>query len=226
MLLILLNECKPCSFCLLSCAFALCKFSCHKASSFCHQKHCIQLCITPWFYDSQVGWIRTDTKAILSLADQVITYDTRITVSGDFVSTFNLKVSDVQEGDRGQYMCQINTNPMMSQATFLDVNVPPDINAKQTSGDVDAKMGSTVNMRCNAEGVPKPTIKWRREDGKLIKINDANGRSVNVDHFIGTNLTIHNLGTEDMGSYLCIADNGVPPIVSKRIYLYVQCKIS
>ena len=35
---------------------------------------------------------------------------------------------------------------------------------------------------------------------------------------------IHNVDTDDMGSYLCIADNGVPPIVSKRIYVYVQCK--
>ena len=29
---------------------------------------------------------------------------------------------------------------------------------------------------------------------------------------------------EDMGAYLCIASNDVPPAVSKRIYLHVQCK--
>ena len=27
-----------------------------------------------------------------------------------------------------------------------------------------------------------------------------------------------------MGAYLCIASNDVPPAVSKRIYLHVQCK--
>ena len=47
---------------------------------------------------------------------------------------------------------------------------------------------------------------------------------VKLDKFIGPNLMIHNVDTDDMGSYLCIADNGVPPIVSKRIYVYVQCK--
>ena len=86
-------------------------------------------------------------------------------------------------------------------------------------------MGSTVKIKCNADGYPTPTIKWMREDSKLIKIKDPNtGRTVKLDKFIGPNLMIHNVDTDDMGSYLCIADNGVPPIVSKRIYVYVQCK--
>ena len=45
-----------------------------------------------------------------------------------------------------------------------------------------------------------------------------------AEKFIGPNLTISHVQEKDMGSYLCIADNGVPPIVSKRIFLYVQCK--
>ena len=31
---------------------------------------------------------------------------------------------------------------------------------------------------------------------------------------------------EDMGAYLCIASNEVPPAVSKRVYLKVQCEPS
>ena len=58
----------------------------------------------------------------------------------------------------------------------------------------------------------------------MIKVTTHSGRTAKVDHFTGPNLTIHNVHTDDMGSYLCIADNGVPPIVSKRIFLYVQCK--
>ena len=75
----------------------------------------------------QVGWVRSDSKAILSLHNSVITYDSRITLSGDFASTFNLHIGNIQEEDRGQYMCQINTDPMMFQTATLDVNVPPDI---------------------------------------------------------------------------------------------------
>ena len=78
----------------------------------------------------QVGWVRSDSKAILSLHNSVITYDSRITLSGDFASTFNLHIGNVQEEDRGQYMCQINTDPMMFQTATLDVNVPPDIGTR------------------------------------------------------------------------------------------------
>ena len=84
-------------------------------------------------------------------------------------------------------------------------------------------LGSTVSLECNADGYPRPVIKWRREKGEKIKILGKNGRMKKVDRFIGSKLTIHDVETADMGSYLCMADNGVPPIVSKRIFLYVQC---
>ena len=94
----------------------------------------------------QVGWVRSDSKAILSLADTVITHDPRISVSGDFMTTFNLHITNVQEEDRGQYMCQINTDPMMAQTGILDVNVPPDIDSRRTSGDVEAKIGKKIQL--------------------------------------------------------------------------------
>ena len=67
------------------------------------------------FFALQVGWVRSDSKAILALHQSVITYDSRMMLSGDFTSTLNLHIKDVQEEDRGQYMCQINTDPMMYQ---------------------------------------------------------------------------------------------------------------
>lgn len=193
----------------------------------------------------QVGWVHWDTKKILTIQKTVITYDPRISTSGDLKSAFNLHISNVQEEDRGVYMCQVNTDPMMFQKATLEVNVPPDIDSKRTSSDVDAKLGSSVKIECNANGYPKPRIKWRREDGKLIKIKDEiSGRTVKgrqslcsrraaprpilpffpVEHFTGANLVVFNVQPDDMGSYLCMADNGVPPIVSKRIFIYVQCK--
>ena len=57
----------------------------------------------------QVGWVRADTKAILTLYDTIITHDPRIKLSGDFTTSFNLHIANVQEEDRGDYMCQINT---------------------------------------------------------------------------------------------------------------------
>ena len=45
-----------------------------------------------------------------------------------------------------------------------------------------------------------------------------------MDIWTGDTLEIHRVRREDMGAYLCIASNDVPPTVSKRIYLHVQCR--
>lgn len=43
---------------------------------------------------------------------------------------------------------------------------------------------------------------------------------------IGSMFTIVRVNRLHMGAYLCIASNGVPPSVSKRITLIVHCKFS
>lgn len=40
----------------------------------------------------------------------------------------------------------------------------------------------------------------------------------------GTTLSIPRVNRHHMGAYLCIASNGVPPTVSKRVMLIVNCK--
>ena len=40
----------------------------------------------------------------------------------------------------------------------------------------------------------------------------------------GSTLDLSKISRLDMGVYLCIASNGVPPTVSKRIYVSVDCK--
>lgn len=45
-----------------------------------------------------------------------------------------------------------------------------------------------------------------------------------VDKQHGEVLNLSRVSRADMGSYLCIASNGVPPSVSKRIVLDVECK--
>lgn len=40
----------------------------------------------------------------------------------------------------------------------------------------------------------------------------------------GEMLTLTKVTRSEMGAYLCIAANGVPPSVSKRMMLHVHCK--
>ena len=47
-----------------------------------------------------------------------------------------------------------------------------------------------------------------------------------VSHVEGPVLNLHKVSRLDMGAYMCIARNGVPPAISKRIQLNVDCKYS
>lgn len=115
---------------------------------------------------------------------------------------------------------------MKSQMGYLDVVVPPDIVDYQTSQDVVRASGQNVTLTCSATGVPLPTITWRREENApLWLLTDEEGKQEREVYSVeGHNLTLWQLQRVHMGAYLCIASNGVPPTVSKRIMLVVNCE--
>lgn len=118
-----------------------------------------------------------------------------------------LHIREVQEADRGFYMCQINTDPMKSQVGYLDVvgkkshlyylieiiqtsndyklcnilisfSVPPDILDYPTSTDMVVQENSNVSLTCAASGSPTPRITWRKEGGELIALNGQEGNEL------------------------------------------------
>ncbi|KAK9507963.1 hypothetical protein O3M35_007719 [Rhynocoris fuscipes] len=58
---------------------------------------------------------------ILTIHRHVIARVSRFSVSHDNHKTWLLNVNQVQQEDRGYYMCQVNTNPMISQVGYLQV---------------------------------------------------------------------------------------------------------
>lgn len=66
----------------------------------------------------QVAWIKADTKAILAIHNRVITHNNRMNVIHSDHNTWQLKIRDVRRNDSGQYMCQINTDPMKMQVSL------------------------------------------------------------------------------------------------------------
>ncbi|KAG8034035.1 hypothetical protein G9C98_008516 [Cotesia typhae] len=168
-----------------------------------------------WLYTPQgVAWVRVDTQTILSIHDNVITQNPRISLSYNDHRSWYLHIKNIQEIDRGWYMCQINTDPMRSLQGYLQVVVPPKIIAKETSTDMVVREASNVTLVCKAVGYPEPYVMWRREDGRNINYN---GESVN-----GEVLHIVKISRLHMGAYLCIASNEVPPSVSARVDVRVQ----
>ncbi|XP_060802364.1 lachesin isoform X2 [Amyelois transitella] len=169
----------------------------------------------------RVAWLRVDTQTILTIATHVITKNHRISVTHSDRRVWFLHIHDVRQSDRGWYMCQLNTDPMKSQTAYLDVVVPPDILDYPTSSDQVAREGANVTLRCAAHGVPTPTVVWRRELAADVlpttNFSDTQNSSVN-----GAVLHLVKVSRLHMGPYLCIASNGVPPTVSKRVMLVVH----
>ncbi|PRD36616.1 UNVERIFIED_CONTAM: Protein CEPU-1 [Trichonephila clavipes] len=162
----------------------------------------------------QLAWIHKDRHNLLTLHDQVITRNPRISIHHNNYRSWWLEIKDVKLEDSGHYMCQINTAPMISQTRHLEVVVPPSFDEEYTSSDLDVREGADVNLRCRADGSPTPVIKWRREEDKDIILGSKRVPSVE-----GEFLKLTRTSRLSMGAYLCIASNGVRPSVSKRIML-------
>ncbi|XP_043279022.1 lachesin-like isoform X2 [Venturia canescens] len=187
-------------------------------------------CLVEHLGGYRVGWIKADTKAIQAIHDHVITHNPRVSVTRSDHTMWNLHIKGVELEDAGLYMCQINTDPMKSQTGVLSIEVPPDFIADETSGDVMVGEGGQVKLTCRAKGVPPPHVIWKREDGKNIVMREpisANSpnhqtRTISVKEFHGEELHLTKVSRNDMGAYLCIASNRVPPSISKRITINVH----
>lgn len=85
--------------------------------------------------------------------------------------------------------------------------------------------GGSAKLVCKARGYPKPKIVWRREDGGSIPARGTHtGKKERLTSVEGDVLSLTKVTRSEMGAYLCIAANGVPPSVSKRMMLHVHCK--
>ena len=74
-----------------------------------------------------MAWIKADAKAILAIHEHVITNNDRLSVTHSDFNTWTLVIRGVKMEDRGQYMCQVNTDPMKMQvirATRSNLNDP------------------------------------------------------------------------------------------------------
>ncbi|XP_068970907.1 lachesin-like isoform X2 [Bombus flavifrons] len=171
----------------------------------------------------RVAWIKADTKAVLAIHEHVITNNARLSVTHSDYNTWTLNIRGVRREDRGIYMCQVNTDPMKSQSAFLEVVIPPDIISEETSNDLMVPEGGSAKLVCKARGYPKPEIVWKREDGaEIISRAGSSGGKTKIATAEGETLTLSKVTRSEMGTYLCIASNGVPPSVSKRMMLHVH----
>ncbi|GIY31103.1 lachesin [Caerostris darwini] len=94
---------------------------------------------------------------------------------------------------------------------------PPEFVTNMTNRNVTVMENSNVTLSCKATGNPPPVIKWRREDGQPFLVDNEL-----VTEYKNETLNIVNVNREHMAAYLCLANNEVPPAISRRIYLDVK----
>ncbi|KAF8764733.1 Lachesin like protein [Argiope bruennichi] len=169
----------------------------------------------------RVAWIRVESQTILTIHKNIISRNYRITLNHKDHRHYNLHITNVQEQDRGSYMCQINTVPMKKQIGYLDVVVPPQFNQTDRSTEVLAREGTNVTLSCAVTGHPQPTVTWQREDGQAFTAGPAHNK-VKKNSYEGEDLVISKVSRLHMGTYICTAENGVPPSMSRRTQLYVH----
>uniref|UniRef100_A0A4W4FP04 Roundabout, axon guidance receptor, homolog 1 (Drosophila) n=2 Tax=Electrophorus electricus TaxID=8005 RepID=A0A4W4FP04_ELEEL len=120
--------------------------------------------------------------------------DERITIRGG-----KLMITNARKSDAGKYVC-VGTNMMgerESEIAELTVLERPSFLRRPSSQSVLVEQ--SVEFRCEAQGDPVPTVRWRKEDGELPK-----GRfEIRGDH----TLKLKRLGSADAGSYTCLAEN-------------------
>uniref|UniRef100_A0A8C3DQA4 Hemicentin-1 n=1 Tax=Corvus moneduloides TaxID=1196302 RepID=A0A8C3DQA4_CORMO len=116
------------------------------------------------------------------------------------LSTGALQILFVQPGDGGRYTCTA-ANPAGSStsSTELTVHIPPRIHSTDTQYTVTES--SQAVLSCVAEGIPTPTINWRKDN---MLLRETVGKYQTVP---GGDLILDNVVPEDSGSYTCIATN-------------------
>ena len=73
---------------------------------------------------------------------------------------------------------------------------------------------SSVELECQAEGVPVPTVYWRRGGNAILQNGDILLR--------GNILRIQNAKKDDRGTYYCMAENGVGQPARKDVEVEVE----
>ncbi|XP_033228926.1 hemicentin-1-like [Belonocnema kinseyi] len=115
----------------------------------------------------------------------------------------------------------VGIDKALTEMGYMNVVIPPDIMDDESSNGLVTHEGGNIRLKCIATGTPEPTVTWKREDGRNIVLRE-NGQKKSLSRYEGETLELAGVLRQEMGNYLCIASNGVPPSVSKRYSVHVH----
>uniref|UniRef100_T1JA71 Down syndrome cell adhesion molecule-like protein Dscam2 n=1 Tax=Strigamia maritima TaxID=126957 RepID=T1JA71_STRMM len=136
-----------------------------------------------------------------------------------------LSIESVAIVHNGNYTCYANNSAgKASHTAQLLVNVPPRWRIQPKDSSV--LLGREVLLNCQADGFPKPKIKWMKaEGGNIIQHRDVIHMS-NVHVLSNGSLHIKHSTETHRGQYFCIANNGVGGDLSKAVTVNVNVPVT
>lgn len=94
---------------------------------------------------------------------------------------------------------------------FLNhISVPPKISTISPKA-ITVNESNGITLFCNASGLPKPSITWKRKSGEILGSGEV--------------LTISKINRNESGLYFCSASNGVLESALANSSVNVQCKL-
>ncbi|KAK3097206.1 hypothetical protein FSP39_007465 [Pinctada imbricata] len=154
---------------------------------------------------------------VITKEDQKVIDDSRVSIERQYTQDWNLHIRNIQYRDEGTYKCIVNTEKPLIRHIYLSVRVPPHIDeASSSKSKIEVLEGRTVELNCNASGVPTPRIRWFR-----ITTYDMGNKEEIMETNPWETLLIRNISRHCEGTYECVAHNNVKFSVSKTIQVIV-----
>ncbi|XP_037907253.1 Down syndrome cell adhesion molecule-like protein Dscam2 isoform X1 [Hermetia illucens] len=132
-----------------------------------------------------------------------------------------LVIENLGSDHTGNYSCVVrNSAAQVENTQALLVNVPPRWVVEPT--DVSVERNRHITLHCQAQGVPTPTIQWKKATGsKSGDYEDVRERPYTKLLSNGS-LFLQHVKEDREGFYLCQAHNGIGTGIGKVIQLKVN----
>ncbi|XP_029988074.1 hemicentin-1 [Sphaeramia orbicularis] len=111
-----------------------------------------------------------------------------------------LSLNSAQVSDTGRYTCvAVNAGGEQQREYELRVYVPPNIKGEEVNATV--MLGRPVELQCQSDAIPPPTLTWRKDGRPLFR---KPGLTVSAN---GSLLKVNSAQVQDSGRYTCEATN-------------------
>lgn len=126
-----------------------------------------------------------------------------------------MQIKNIELDDTGIYECQLILDQVRRETAQVELLIrrAPTVSKIEITPS-PAPEGNSAQLKCIAEGYPRPTIYWQRENDKLLPKGKHSVASVDY--------RIDEVSREDRGLYYCVADNGVEVPAKRSVNFEVE----